>query len=125
MALDDLRAVGILGGTFNPPHIGHIALARYARAKLGLERVVLMPAKTVVYRQRYGAGGTITVEGRDKDKSLATVKLDVAPGKAPDLKPKMADLVVVPMPLRTVPHLQAAEATGAIAKTDVAISLIA
>ncbi len=36
--------VGILGGTFNPPHIGHIALARHARAELGLEQVLLMPA---------------------------------------------------------------------------------
>jgi ferric-dicitrate binding protein FerR (iron transport regulator) len=88
-------------------------------------QVVLMPAKTVVYRQRYGAGGTITVEGRDKDKTLATVKLDIALGKAPDLNPKVADLVVVPMPLRTVPHLQATDATGAITKTDVAISLVA
>jgi nicotinate-nucleotide adenylyltransferase len=36
--------VGILGGTFNPPHIGHVALARHARAELGLERVLLVPA---------------------------------------------------------------------------------
>jgi nicotinate-nucleotide adenylyltransferase len=36
--------LGILGGTFNPPHIGHLALARHARAELGLERVLLMPA---------------------------------------------------------------------------------
>jgi nicotinate-nucleotide adenylyltransferase len=36
--------IGILGGTFNPPHIGHIALARHARSELGLERVLLMPA---------------------------------------------------------------------------------
>jgi nicotinate-nucleotide adenylyltransferase len=36
--------VGILGGTFNPPHLGHLGLARGARAELGLERVVLMPA---------------------------------------------------------------------------------
>jgi nicotinate-nucleotide adenylyltransferase len=36
--------VGILGGTFNPPHLGHVALARCARAELGLERVLLMPA---------------------------------------------------------------------------------
>jgi nicotinate-nucleotide adenylyltransferase len=36
--------VGILGGTFNPPHIGHVALARTARMELGLERVLLMPA---------------------------------------------------------------------------------
>lgn len=44
MALDDLRSVGILGGTFNPPHAGHLALARSAREQLGLDRVLLMPA---------------------------------------------------------------------------------
>jgi nicotinate-nucleotide adenylyltransferase len=37
--------VGILGGTFNPPHIGHLALAKHARDELELERVVLMPAR--------------------------------------------------------------------------------
>jgi len=36
--------VGILGGTFNPPHVGHIALAQSAREQLGLDRVLLMPA---------------------------------------------------------------------------------
>lgn len=35
--------VGILGGTFNPPHIGHLICAQEARAQLGLDRVVLMP----------------------------------------------------------------------------------
>jgi nicotinate-nucleotide adenylyltransferase len=38
------RSVGILGGTFNPPHLGHLALARHARDELGLQQVVLMPA---------------------------------------------------------------------------------
>jgi nicotinate-nucleotide adenylyltransferase len=36
--------LGILGGTFNPPHVGHVALARHARSELSLERVLLMPA---------------------------------------------------------------------------------
>jgi nicotinate-nucleotide adenylyltransferase len=36
--------VGILGGTFNPPHLGHVALARHARSELGLERVLIVPA---------------------------------------------------------------------------------
>jgi nicotinate-nucleotide adenylyltransferase len=40
----DLRSVGILGGTFNPPHLGHLALAHYAREELALERVLLMPS---------------------------------------------------------------------------------
>jgi nicotinate-nucleotide adenylyltransferase len=38
--------IGILGGTFNPPHAGHLALARHAREQLGLERVLLIPACT-------------------------------------------------------------------------------
>jgi nicotinate-nucleotide adenylyltransferase len=40
----DPRSVGILGGTFNPPHLGHLAIARHAREELGLQRVVMMPA---------------------------------------------------------------------------------
>jgi nicotinate-nucleotide adenylyltransferase len=39
-------SVGILGGTFNPPHIGHLVCAQEARAQLGLDRVVLMPVHT-------------------------------------------------------------------------------
>ncbi|HEV3282820.1 MAG TPA: nicotinate-nucleotide adenylyltransferase [Solirubrobacteraceae bacterium] len=39
-----LASLGILGGTFNPPHLGHLELARHARDELDLLRVVLMPA---------------------------------------------------------------------------------
>jgi nicotinate-nucleotide adenylyltransferase len=37
------RSVGILGGTFNPPHLGHVAVAACAREQLRLDSVVLMP----------------------------------------------------------------------------------
>jgi nicotinate-nucleotide adenylyltransferase len=37
--------VGILGGSFNPPHLGHLVMAQEAHAQLGLDRVVLMPAR--------------------------------------------------------------------------------
>jgi nicotinate-nucleotide adenylyltransferase len=37
------QGIGILGGMFNPPHVGHLALARAAVSELGLERVLLMP----------------------------------------------------------------------------------
>src|SRR3954447_14599006 len=35
--------IGILGGTFNPPHIGHLVMAQEAFEQLDLERVVLLP----------------------------------------------------------------------------------
>jgi nicotinate-nucleotide adenylyltransferase len=34
---------GILGGTFNPPHLGHLVCASEAADQLGLERVTLIP----------------------------------------------------------------------------------
>jgi nicotinate-nucleotide adenylyltransferase len=43
--------LGVLGGTFNPPHLGHIAVASHALSRLGLERVLLMPSHTPVHKQ--------------------------------------------------------------------------
>jgi nicotinate-nucleotide adenylyltransferase len=42
---DRSRRLGVLGGTFNPPHLGHLALARHARVELALDCVMLMPAR--------------------------------------------------------------------------------
>ena len=50
MALEELRSLGILGGTFNPPHLGHLAIARNARDELGLDRVLLMPAHSIAHK---------------------------------------------------------------------------
>ena len=36
--------IGILGGTFNPLHIGHLICGQEAYLQLGLDRVILMPA---------------------------------------------------------------------------------
>jgi nicotinate-nucleotide adenylyltransferase len=45
-----VASVGILGGTFNPPHVGHVELARCALRELGVERVVLMPAREAPHK---------------------------------------------------------------------------
>ena len=36
--------VGVLGGTFDPPHLAHLVLAAAARDALGLDRVLFVPA---------------------------------------------------------------------------------
>jgi nicotinate-nucleotide adenylyltransferase len=37
--------IGILGGTFNPPHLGHLVCAQEAYLQLGLDNVMLIPAQ--------------------------------------------------------------------------------
>jgi len=39
----DGAAIGVLGSAFNPPHLGHLALAQEAAWQLGLAEVVLVP----------------------------------------------------------------------------------
>lgn len=36
--------IGILGGTFDPPHLGHLSIARAALEHLELDEVILIPA---------------------------------------------------------------------------------
>lgn len=38
------RRIGILGGTFDPPHIAHLVVAQEAQALLDLDRVLFVPA---------------------------------------------------------------------------------
>ena len=38
------RRIGLFGGTFDPPHVGHLALAEWARQSLRLDCVLFVPA---------------------------------------------------------------------------------
>jgi nicotinate-nucleotide adenylyltransferase len=49
--------IGILGGTFNPPHIGHLVMAQEARDQLGLDRVVFMPVAVPPHKEADGDPG--------------------------------------------------------------------
>jgi len=46
-----MRQLGILGGTFNPPHLGHLVMAQEALDQLGLDRVVLMPVSRPPHKE--------------------------------------------------------------------------
>jgi len=41
---DARSRLGIIGGSFDPPHVGHLVIASEAHARLGLERVLFVPA---------------------------------------------------------------------------------
>jgi nicotinate-nucleotide adenylyltransferase len=49
--------VGILGGVFNPPHLGHLVCAQEALAQLKLEKVVFMPVGQAPHRELEGDPG--------------------------------------------------------------------
>jgi nicotinate-nucleotide adenylyltransferase len=46
------RRVGLLGGTFDPPHFGHLWLAETARQQLQLDQVLFLPVGNPVHKQR-------------------------------------------------------------------------
>lgn len=45
-----MERIGIFGGSFDPPHIGHIHAAKQAMQTLGLDRLLLIPAHTAPHK---------------------------------------------------------------------------
>ena len=65
------RRIGVLGGTFDPPHVGHLWLATLAADTLELDRVLFMPAAQPPHKE-----GQIV--SRPTDRLLMT-RLAIAP----------------------------------------------
>ena len=63
------RRVGVFGGTFDPPHLGHLALAEWARGRLGLSRVLFVPAGQPPHKR---AGAVTAAKHRMAMTRLAT-----------------------------------------------------
>ena len=51
------RRTGIFGGTFDPPHIGHLWLAALAAESVELDRVLFMPASQPPHKRLRGMTG--------------------------------------------------------------------
>ena len=43
--------IGVLGGTFNPPHKGHLAIAAEVRKELALRKVIFLPAGQPYFKE--------------------------------------------------------------------------
>ena len=39
-----MERIGIYGGSFNPPHLGHVRAAEFALQALSLDRLLMIPA---------------------------------------------------------------------------------
>lgn len=63
------RKIGIMGGTFNPIHFGHLLLAETAYYQFGLDEILFMPTKNPYYKK-------LTSNVTEKDR-VAMVKLAI------------------------------------------------
>jgi nicotinate-nucleotide adenylyltransferase len=52
------RVTGILGGIFDPPQVGHVALAKAARAELPIDRLIVLVASRPGHREVVGDAET-------------------------------------------------------------------
>ena len=75
----DAQALGVLGGAFDPVHIGHLRGAIAVREQLGLERVDLLPAAQSPLK------GAATVTAADRLAMLEAAVLNV-PGLGVDAR---------------------------------------
>jgi nicotinate-nucleotide adenylyltransferase len=55
-----LKKIGLLGGTFDPVHKGHLAVAGHILHTLGLDAIWFIPAATPPHKIKHGDGEQIT-----------------------------------------------------------------
>ena len=64
-----ISRIGIMGGTFNPIHLGHLALAKAAKKEFALDQIIFIPSGNPPHKK---AGEVLDKEERFKMVKLAT-----------------------------------------------------
>ena len=82
-----MRRIGVLGGTFNPPHIAHLLCAQEAYDQLGLDQVLIVPVAVPPHKDAPGdPGGDVRLElcrlAVGDDERFAVSDLEVRRGGA-------------------------------------------
>ena len=54
--------IGFFGGTFNPPHNGHINLARHWSDRLSLDKFLIIPTGTPPHKEQSDVSGEMRLE---------------------------------------------------------------
>lgn len=49
-----MKKIAILGGTFNPVHVGHLTIAEMVREKFGLDKVIFVPCDLPPHKKNRG-----------------------------------------------------------------------
>ena len=78
-----MARIGIFGGSFNPPHRGHLLAAREQKRLLGLDRVILIPASIPPHKQladgspdaQYRLAMTEALACNDSDLTVSDIEL--------------------------------------------------
>jgi nicotinate-nucleotide adenylyltransferase len=94
-------SIGIMGGTFDPIHVGHLAIAEEARDALGLARILFVPAGRPPHKP---AGSVTAAEHR-----VAMVALAIADNPAFELSRLEVDRPGASYTADTVHDLRRAE----------------
>ncbi len=64
-----MKRIGIMGGTFNPPHKGHIALAKTALEQFALDEIIFIPSANPPHKK--------TMDIIDKEHRFKMTKLAI------------------------------------------------
>ncbi|WP_077621439.1 nicotinate-nucleotide adenylyltransferase [Sediminibacillus massiliensis] len=57
-----MKKIGLLGGTFDPPHLGHLLIAEEVYATLGLDEIWFIPSYEPPHKQKSGTRAEHRVE---------------------------------------------------------------